>query len=771
MPFNFQQPESILAGLLTLAWLLPLMGFVVEIFGGYWGKRTSRLPAWIAVGCISTGFVLSLTALGIWSQAAEHPVSTDSQHENPEMLNPLSRAYSGTYYRIAQFGEMELSLDYYIDGLTLVMFVMITLIATCIHLFAIGYLSNELTDDHEDHAVILPDGHHLHRPGRFYQFFAYLSLFCFAMLGLVLSGNLFQVFVFWELVGICSYLLIGFYTERTTANIAANKAFIMNRVGDFGFLIGLMILWTSLGALHFVGGGDAHRGPGLFEIIQTHNGVLSTTGEKGDRVVSLVTPENSPVKTMPYWLLTAAGLGIFAGCVGKSAQFPLQTWLPDAMAGPTPVSALVHSATMVAAGVYLVGRFYPLLTPEALLTIAYIGCATLFIGATIALVVTDIKQVLACSTMSQLGYMMLALGVGGWIAGLFHLVTHAFFKSLLFLCAGSVIHGCHHEQDMTRMGGLRKKMPITCWTMFVGVVAICGLAIPLLPAIPGIGAVAFSGYHSKDSILATSLAFASLNPSHSILFLLPLLTAGLTAFYMFRMWFMTFFGDPKSIELHEKTHDPQWTMLVPLFVLAFFAMTVGVAGEDGPLVAVLRTAEPIHVASGIAGEQGPWIFPSFHHIHEHHLQAGAAALTAAFSGTILAYLFYAIGIVDMRGIQKKFAVGYRFLLNYWQFDTLYRVLFIRPIQVISGWCVSFDRYVLDASLDRLSKWLVTISGWDRRFDESVVDRTVSMVGQATWKSGDILRRWQTGYLRHYVMSISVSLVVLFILLFLILPGR
>ncbi len=778
MASSIQQLGPMLMVLLTLAWLLPLVGFVVEIFGSRWARRSSKLPAWVAVGCIATSFVLSLAALTLWSGTAisqnvpHDAASVSAGHAAEVTQSPLARAYSGTYYRIAQFGDLDLSLDYYIDGLTLAMFVMITLIATCIHIFAIGYMSDELTDAYVDHSIEIEHGRHLQRPGRFFQFFAYLSLFCFSMLGLVLSGNLFQVFVFWELVGLCSYLLIGFYVERQTSNHAANKAFIMNRVGDFGFLIGLMILWTSLGTLHFAATNtEADRAPGLFQIIRSATGELETVGEGRDRVVSLAVADDAPVKTIPYWLLTAAGLGIFAGCVGKSAQFPLQTWLPDAMEGPTPVSALVHSATMVAAGVYLVGRFYPLLTPETLLVIAYVGCITLFIGATVALVATDLKQVLAFSTVSQLGYMMLAMGVGGWMAGLFHLITHAFFKSLLFLCAGSVIHGCHHEQEMSRLGGLRTKMPVTCWTMFIGVVAICGLAVPMLPPIPGIGAIAFSGYHSKDSMLATSLAFASLNAAHSILFLLPLLTAGLTAFYMFRMWLMTFFGSPRDVELHEHAHESPRIMLVPLLVLGFFAISVGFAGEEGPLVALIRTAEPVHVATGIVSAGSPVNFPGPEEIHNHHMQAGAAALSVAFLGTILAYVIYAIGWVDPQGIQKQFAPLYRFFSNRWEFDSLYYDLFVKPARVIANWCVNFDRVVLDANLDRLARWFVIVSGWDRRFDEAIVDRTVNAVGETTWKTGDVFRKWQTGQLRHYVMSITVSLVVLFIVLFLFLPGR
>src|SRR5262249_47882499 len=254
---------------------------------------------------------------------------------------------------------------------------------------------------------------------------------------------------------------------------------------------------------------------------------------------------------MPYWMLVVAGLGIFLGCVGKSAQFPLQVWLPDAMEGPTPVSALIHAATMVAAGVYLVGRSYLLFTPEVLLTISYVGAITLFVAATIAVVMTDIKKVLAYSTVSQLGYMMLGLGVGGWTAGLLHLLTHAFFKALLFLGSGSVIYGCHHEQDMTKMGGLYPKMKITALTMLVGVLAISG--IPL-----------FSGWYSKDGVLGSAFGFVFHHHQHALLFLLPLATAGLTTFYMFRMWFMTFTGKPRDAHVHEHAHESPWTITLPL---------------------------------------------------------------------------------------------------------------------------------------------------------------------------------------------------------------
>ena len=832
-PELYLEVGTTLKWLLTTAWLLPLVGFAIEIFGGYWSERTSKTAAYIAVGCIGTGFLLSLVALFTWADAADldcwsafrwssdtaevsqidaadeatnvadaahhdehdaesHPDEAAhdgdhapgehaaGEHAHDEPNDPLATAFSGPYYRLGRFGDLDITLDYYIDGLTVAMFAMVTLIATCIHIFAIGYMSDELTDHYEDHFVHLPGGKHFHRIGRFYRFFAYMSLFSFSMLGLVLAGNIFQVFIFWELVGLCSYLLIGFYVERHSASTAANKAFIMNRVGDFGFLIGLMIIWTWFGTFQFAETDPATTGfQGLFQMVRTPDGELITAGEGMDRVATLRTDtgqqltgwdgqERAP-RSIPYWLLVVAGLGIFAGCIGKSAQFPLQTWLPDAMEGPTPVSALVHSATMVAAGVYLTGRFYPMFTPEVLLVIAYVGCITLFIGATIAVVATDIKRVLAYSTISQLGYMILGLGVGGWLAGLLHLITHAFFKSLMFLCSGSVIHGCHHEQEMTKMGGLYKKMPITCWTMFVGVVAICGLAIPMI-TLPGIGAVAFSGYHSKDGIVASALTFSSLNPVHSLLFFVPLITAGITAFYMFRMWFMTFFGAPRDQDVYDHAHESLSVMTRPLFVLAFFAALVAIGGEAGPLSQLLLSTEPAHIAGGVVdADHSGLSFPSHHQIHENHASAGAVALLVAFAGTLLSYLFYCRPVVDPNLIKNQFRSVYEFLVNKWEFDDLYDWMWVRPVHVIARWCQLFDQYVLDAFLHWLSAFVVSISTWDRRFDELVIDRFVNVLGDVTFSVGRSLRVVQTGRLRQYVMFIAVGVVSAFALLFVFLP--
>ena len=794
-----------------IAWLLPLCGFAIEIFAGFWGTRKSKTAAYIAVGCIGTAFVCSLSALLIWgfstewaavkSVAGHHAAAPadaghgdhaadhhDGAHEadghhhegdhhdadhaaNDQAVAAVSPAaaaamgpFTNTIYTLANFGSLRVAIDYYIDSLTLVMFTMVTFIATCIHLFAMGYMSDELTDNYEDHQVHTSHGH-FHRPGRFYRFFAFLSLFCFSMLGLVLAGNVFMVFVFWELVGVCSYFLIGFYVERKSASTAANKAFIMNRVGDFGFLIGLMILWTHFGTFQFhsryEGANNTSPTPGLFQMLRDDHGHMHVN-ESGDKVLlTSGLPEDSAdgpreARTIPYYLLVAAGLGIFAGCIGKSAQFPLQTWLPDAMEGPTPVSALVHSATMVAAGVYLAGRFYPMFTPEVLLTIAYIGCITAFLAATIAVVVTDIKRVLAYSTISQLGYMMLGLGVGGWAAGLFHLVTHAFFKSLMFLASGSVIHGCHHEQEMPRMGGLRKKMPITAYTMLVGVIAIAGLAIP--------GVIAFSGYHSKDAVVATALTFTELNPAHLLLFYLPLLGAGVTAFYMFRLWFYTFAGEPRDHHVYEHAHESPWIMTVPLLVLSVLAAFCAVGGEHGPLFGLLTASEPSTLPHElVATAPSGLTMPTHEAVHQRHARAGLYALVIASLGTFLAYVFYGARWVNPADVKRQFTGLHTFLSEKWWFDELYDTLFVKPVHVVARFVAGFDRVVLDGIIHGLSRLTVAVAHWDRVFDEQIVDGLVNWTAKTTYAGGMGLKGLQTGQIRQYVMFIVLGVVGIWVL--------
>ena len=567
--------------------------------------------------------------------AASHDEASghgDDEGHDHKPKRSLSGEYNvpglGTPWVLGKFGDLRLSISYYIDTLTLVMFCMVTFIATLIHIYAMGYMHEELHDV-TDHEVTLADGSPLERPGRYHRFFQYLSLFCFSMLGLVVAGNIAMVFVFWELVGICSYFLIGFYVERKSASNAANKAFIVNRVGDFGMIIGLMALWSSLGTFSF-GDIDTNNDdvlePGIFSKVRAGDQAIAAdemvllsasdearelirdlgedpTEEQIDELLATSIPlwraghdargedghEGESTKH-GYWLLVVAGLGIFAGCVGKSAQFPLHVWLPDAMEGPTPVSALVHSATMVAAGVYLVGRFFPVFAPEVLLVIALAGCVTLFMAASIAITATDIKRVLAYSTVSQLGYMMLALGVGGWLAGMMHLITHAFFKSLLFMCSGSVIHAVH-TNEMSEMGGLRKKMPVTACTMLVGCLAIAGAGIPFIAGFFGGGVlsgVGFSGFYSKDAILEQAFSFMRVNdsPCSSIFFIAAAGGAAITSFYMFRLWYLTFAGKPRDQDRYDHAHESPPVMYVPLIILAVMAITVAWSPVQGILGAV-----------------------------------------------------------------------------------------------------------------------------------------------------------------------------------------
>ncbi len=433
--------------LLALGVLSPMLSFWILVF---WGPKLGKpLAGWTAV-VLGMGVPLLLATYVLigWSGAVSDGTSAEL----------TANAYR---YHWANLGTVPVMLGVKLDSLTVAMYFMVALVAFLIFVFSIGYMSG-----HSDEV----DGQ-----SKYSRFFAYLSLFGFSMLGLVISSSLLFLFVFWELVGVCSYLLIGFYFDKAFASHAAIKAFVTNRIGDFGFLIGLMLVFYQLGTLDLdqaaINFAEQHAaGTGIFA---------------------------SGFTLFGWSLATIMGIGLFCGAMGKSAQFPLHVWLPDAMAGPTPVSALIHAATMVAAGVYLVARVFRLMTPDALMFIAVIGCLTLTLMALIAIVQVDIKKCLAYSTLSQLGYMIFGLGCGAWIAALFHLIMHAFFKAMLFLCSGQVIEGCHHEQDMRKMGGLRSKMPVTCWTFFIGVLAISGAGI----AGTSIG---LGGFFSKDEILAVA---------------------------------------------------------------------------------------------------------------------------------------------------------------------------------------------------------------------------------------------------------------------------
>lgn len=727
-------PDRLIPILLTLAWLAPLAGTVaVWIVGKLAIDHHSRRPAWIAVGSMVVSLNLVLIAGGFWWRAAANLPAYS-------LFGPLS----GTFYTLGEFGGLTLSLDYYIDSLTVLMFAVVTFIATCVHVYAIAYLghdTDELSRDHRESSLPRAANetpHHSSLTSHLPRFFALLQFFTFSMLGLVLAGNLLQVFIFWELVGAASYFLIGFYFERAYAAAAATKAFVMNRIGDAGFLIGIMILWTAFGTLTF---GTGH--------VSTLNGQFVETYAVGLLSADL---DGFFGTAPPRWWLVLAGLCLFAGCVGKSAQLPLSTWLPDAMAGPTPVSALVHSATMVAAGVYLVGRVYPLFLPEVLLVIAYVGAITLVYGATCAVVQTDLKRILAYSTVSQLGYMMLALGVGGREAGLFHLVTHAFFKSLLFLAAGSVIIACHHVQDVSRLGGLRKRMPFTAYTSLVGVIAIGGLAVPVVTLFGE--AIALSGYHSKDSILASSLAFARLHPEHGLLFALPLVTAGLTAFYMFRFWLLAFAGEPRDETLHRHVKESSPLMTVPLVLLAIFAAFSAIGGEAGPLYGLIEASRPANAA--------PPAWPSEAFIDAHHT-ASLWGLLAGTIGAAAALAAYGAGLLDARRGVAFFGPIRTFFGEGWQLDALYRTLIIKPLELISFVASLFDRFVIDGLLHGVSHVTLAMARFDRTIDERIVDGIVNRLADATYATGRSFTYLQSGRIRQYVMALAAAAVVLFAL--------
>ncbi len=802
--------------LLGWAVLAPLISFALVVFFGPKMGRHGRLAGYVSIGGILTACVLSFIALGIWLSVegtgadllhhgqhdASHAESAhaESEHHGAESQHGTAehaparvpRTLFGTWYVLSPPGVPEIGISYYIDCLTVVMFAMVSFIALLIHIYSLGYMAEELADEVVDHEAHTSDGAHVRRRGRFHRFFQYLSLFCFSMLGLVLSGNVAMTFVFWELVGVCSYFLIGFYIERRSANLAANKAFIVNRVGDFGMIVGLMALWGSLGTFNY---GDTldEQGhvvrPGVFSLIRPaehghrlwvpDKAVQAAAEEEVAAVVAdhlRVHGPNSqalqaarsevqartaswrqgPQGRMAYWLLIIAGLGIFCGCVGKSAQFPLHVWLPDAMEGPTPVSALVHSATMVAAGVYLVGRFFPAFVPEVLLVVAVIGAITLFLAATIAITAVDIKRVLAYSTVSQLGYMMLALGTGGWLAGLFHLITHAFFKSLLFMCSGSVIHACH-TNDMRRMGGLLKKMPYTGYTMLVGCLAIAGAPF-------------FSGFYSKDYIIAQTIQFGLDNPGWNIFYYAATVGAAITAFYMFRLWFMTFLGKPRDEHVYEHVHESPPTMWVPLVILAVLAVSVAwsVPGVGLSIESLLEQARPAGTEQGVGTGTllADLTYRSEHLSHQEaiHAQATTVATLAALAGFLLAVVIYAKGWVSAEEVARQFRPIYQLLWHKWWFDELYQAVFVRPVHFVAQLIARFDRVVIDGIIDGSARAVTAFSAWaDRVIDRASVDGFVNLLADWVYNLALRLRTVQTGRLRQYVVFIVVGTVALFVL--------
>ncbi len=575
-----------------------------------------------------------------------------------------------------------------VDTLTAVMLVVVTTVSALVHLYSVGYM-------HED-------------PSRS-RFFAFLSLFTFAMLTLVTADNLAQMFFGWEGVGLASYLLIGFWYEKPSANAAAIKAFVVNRIGDFGFALGIFLVFMLTGSINL----DTifAAAPGLA------NKTVHVFGGDWDA-------------------MTLTCLLLFMGAMGKSAQFLLHTWLPDAMEGPTPVSALIHAATMVTAGVFMVARLSPLFeqSATALAVVTIVGATTAFFAATVGLVQNDIKRVIAYSTCSQLGYMFVGLGVGGYSLGIFHLFTHAFFKALLFLGAGSVIHAMHHEQDMRNMGGLWKKIPLTFATMTVGTLALTGFGIPFT-------SIGTAGYFSKDAIIEAAYAAGLHSQAGFYGYVLTVVAAGLTSFYSWRLVFMTFFGKPRweeaahghDVHAHDDhghhgldPHESPNTMMIPLYVLSLGALFAGLMFKG------------VFIGHEM-GEfwRGSLSFgPDNHIMHEMHEipeLAGLAPTLMMVLGLVVSFYFYIVSPRTPVWLADRFPGLYRFLLNKWYFDELYDALFVRPAFWLGR---LFWKGGDGAIIDRLGP-------------DGIAARVLDGAG---W-----MARLQTGYIYNYAFAMLIGL--------------
>ncbi|ENS82160.1 NADH-quinone oxidoreductase subunit L [Brucella melitensis] len=585
---------------------LPLIGFLVAgLFGNKIGAKASEY--------ITSGLMVFVAILS-WIVFFKIPLGHDAETVRIPVLHWVNS------------GALTFDWALRVDTLTGVMLVVVNSVSALVHIYSIGYMH-----------------HDPHRP----RFFAYLSLFTFAMLMLVTSDNLIQMFFGWEGVGLASYLLIGFWFKKPSANAAAMKAFVVNRVGDFGFLLGIFSVFALFQSVDYntifaaaanaLPGGDANQV------------VLDFLGYQLDR----------------QGAITIACLLLFMGAMGKSAQFLLHTWLPDAMEGPTPVSALIHAATMVTAGVFMVARMSPIfeLSQTALLVVTIIGATTAFFAATVALVQNDIKRVIAYSTCSQLGYMFAALGVGAYGAAVFHLFTHAFFKALLFLCAGSVIHAVSDEQDMRRMGGLRKLIPVTYWMMIIGTVAITGLGIPGT-------VIGTAGFFSKDAIIEA--VFASHNLASGYASTLLIVAALFTSFYSWRLIFMTFFGKPRaSAEVMHHVHESPPVMLVPLLILGIGAILAGVLFKE-----LFFGHEYVEFWKGsLFTSTANQLLEEHHHVP---LWGKLSPFVAMVIGFVVAWIFYIRAPEMPKALAARHRGLYQFLLNKWYFDELYDFLFVRP---------------------------------------------------------------------------------------------
>ena len=615
--------ERIYGNLPWIILFLPLFSAtVITLFT----LRTKTVSSLISIGAVVTGFILTVIFI---NHEGWHPITTETS------VNWLS------------IGGLQIDFGLKLDALSLMMLLIVTGVGGAIHIYSYGYM------DHDRSKA---------------RFFAFLSLFTFSMLGIVLANNFLMMFIFWELVGVSSYLLIGFWFEKPSAGDAAKKAFITNRLGDFGFLAGILMVWGLLGSLNF--------------------GVLQTA--------MLANPAALGVGA------TIAGLLVFCGAVGKSAQFPLHVWLADAMEGPTPVSALIHAATMVAAGVYMLCRTLFLYNADALHVIAYIGGFTALLAALIAIQQNDIKRIIAYSTLSQLGYMVMAVGLNGPTPAMFHLTTHAFFKALLFLSAGSVILGMHHEQDIWQMGNIRKKMPITFWTFLIGALALSGIP-------------PFSGFYSRDSILAQAL-----EQKNYLLFAVAVFVAALTAFYTFRLFFVVFFGKDKS-DHAKHAHESPLVMTLPLVVLAVFAAIggfIGITNNYGSQF--VADHETLSVAQ-------QFLEPLRTHVPM------LIGIGVALLGIFLAFALYKNASSDP--LPAKLGALSTAMKNRFYFDEFYAATFIRAHDFLAAVADWIDRWILEGAI-------------------------IGAIRGGTDLSGRALRLAQTGNLQTYTILFVLGVVLL-----------
>ena len=677
-------------------WLIPLFPLVTAALMLFVGRRIPKIG--VSVLCVGSVGLSFIYALGAVSQLlAATPENRVAQQVLFEWLTPgAMHMTSGPPVQfVADWG-------YLLDPLSCVMVLVVTGVGFLIHVYSIGYMGHE---------------------SGYYRFFGYMNLFMFAMLTLVLANNLLLMFVGWEGVGLCSYLLIGFYFLKKSASDAGKKAFIVNRIGDAGFILGILLIAMTLGTVRFTSQGlpEAPGASGILQGLQPFYALAS-----------------------PPAVMTAIGLLLFIGAVGKSAQIPLYVWLPDAMEGPTPVSALIHAATMVTAGVYMVARMNKIyqLAPLALDVIAVVGVVTAIFAASMALVQNDIKKVLAYSTISQLGYMFLALGVGAFSAGIFHLMTHAFFKALLFLGAGSVIHAMSGEQDIQKMGGLWDRIPITSRTFFVATLAIAGI-------------IPFAGFFSKDQILGHAFE------DHKVLWLVGFITAGMTAFYMFRLLILTFSGYSRAdAHVEEHIHESPRTMTVPLMILGVLSFVGGWIGWPEALGGSNRLEkflEPVLAVRHPVVQEDLVVQQS----NSGEILLMLASLGIAAAGIWLAYEFYRTKRFAPELLASKWSFVYNLFFHKYYVDEIYDALFVNRTKDLGTALGVFDAKVIDGVGVDGTGWLArfgsTLSMW---WDKWIIDGLLNFGAKMTQLLSYPVRLLQTGMFSSYAMLILVGLAIL-----------